>query len=257
MSSPPTKNKTLRENNSRVNKIHDSRNHLKTLDVGLQYQRNPRKKSTYRKGAHKVRSHTDSLESYDGWASKQKIILEMNHRTHPPTHEAVIKFTRPMKVRDLQIFTRKLRQNLQYLQKKKGIEFAVFYVWEIEKNNCLHLHLLIRTSAKYPRTVLASAIKTYISDKVIRLQHCEAIHSVPAITRYVLKDLKEVRSGKKKILLFKKGLLLNKVGQLNGYFHKPKKQLWEEWKLETFGDKCNRFSKKRGLHPSVKSHNHA
>jgi len=66
------------------------------------------------------------------------------------------------------------------------------------------------------------------------LQHCEAIDSVAAITRYVVKDMETVKTGERDVLLFKSNVRLHLSGSWNGYFQRSKAELWAEWKQSTY-----------------------
>ena len=110
---------------------------------------------------------------------------------HPPTYEAVAKFQHPVTVKALKHFQQGVRERLTYLTKTTGEEFAVFYVMEGERTNCVHFHFLIRTPTSYPRMSLKKIV-TKASEGVALLQHCEAIESVAGITRYILKDTRPV-----------------------------------------------------------------
>lgn len=183
---------------------------------------------------HTNRSPTDSVESRSNWARKERCILDTLHRTHPPTHEAVAKFQQPVAKNFLQQFQRRFRQNLVYSSKTHCYEFAVYFVREAERNNCVHYHFLIRTTAQFPRKVLLPMIAT-ASDGLAVLQHCEAVNNVAAITRYVVKDIDEAKGGSKTPLLFKPGLRLHLSGSCNGYFVRSKRELWQEWIQTTYG----------------------
>jgi hypothetical protein len=115
------------------------------------------------------------------------------------------------------------------------MELAVYFVREIERNNLIHLHLLIRTSMEDPAAVLRKIVQK-ASGTTAKLAHCENIRSVAAITRYTVKDVADVQEGEREVLLFKKGLGLNLSGQFGGYFVKTKGELWKECRREWFGE---------------------
>lgn len=174
-------------------------------------------------------SPTESIESRLKWAWKRFLILMAVHRTHPPTHEATIKFRRVVDVDSLKRFHRRIADNLRHWSKRHGESLAVFYVREIERSNCVHYHLLIRTSKRFPRSVLASMIEN-ATDGAAWLQHCEAIESVAAFTRYAVKDIRDVADGSKELLLFKPTVGMNLCGEWNHYYPRPVKELWKEAK---------------------------
>ncbi len=183
---------------------------------------------------HTNRSPTESLESRHKWARKERCILDTLHRTHPPSHEAVAKFLRPVSKGMLQQFQRRLRQNLAYRSKSNCHEFAVYFVREVERSNCVHYHFLIRTTEPHPRKFLQALIAKASSGLAV-LQHCEGIDSVAAITRYVVKDIADADGGHKEPLLFKPELRLHPSGWCNGYFVRSRPLLWQEWKRMQFG----------------------
>ena len=224
---PPTICQTTRENHE------NGQTAVQTLDgqhaVPIYYQSNPSPTSRYHKQGITCYSATESRESRNKWAFKNRCILDEQHKTHEPQYEGVIKFFVAVTLATLKRFLKRCREQLAYWVRTNGVEFAIFYSVEIEKSNLIHLHCLIRTNVPYPRSVL-SAIVEKASDRQARVQHCEKIESVAAISRYSLKDLDVVRNGKKEILLFKRGLGLRQIGSWNGYFTKPKSQLWAEWK---------------------------
>ena len=176
------------------------------------------------------RSPTDSIESRCNWAYKQRCILDESHRTLPPTHEAVIKFKRPVTVAEIKRFNKRCRERLRYWVKSNGHDFAIFYVIEIEPSNCVHYHLLIRTTRVHPRDVLKEIVDK-ASDEIAVVQHCDAVNCVEAITRYVVKDIADARTGKKEVLLFRRNLGFNFCGAWNGYFAKTKAKLWKRANL--------------------------
>jgi hypothetical protein len=174
------------------------------------------------------------VESRCSWARKERWILDTLHDTHPPTHFATVKFERCVSVDEVRLFDRRVRQSVRYWSSKRnGFEFAVYFVREIEVNNWIHYHCLIRTTDD-PWTVLPEMIDN-ASNETARLKHCELVTNVPAVTRYVVKDLDDVKTGRKPILLFKPKLGLHLSGWWNGYFVRPKGQLWDEWKQLTYG----------------------
>jgi hypothetical protein len=121
------------------------------------------------------------------------------------------------------------------------VELAVYFVREIERNNLIHLHLLIRTSMGDPADVLGKIVQK-ASGTTAELALCENIRSVAAITRYTVKDMADVHDGELEVLLFKKGLGLNLSGEFGGYFVKTKGELWKECRREWFGE---RYSEER------------
>lgn len=207
-------------------------------DVPILYQQNPQTKSRYRNAKHINRSPTESLESRANWSRKERLILEMLHVTHPPTHEAVIKFLEPVRQRELRGMLRRARQNLSNWSKRHEVEFALYFTLEIERSNCIHLHLLLRTSTLNPSTVLREVFGKASKGRV-DVRHCERVRQPEAISRYTVKDLKAVRNGSRKLYLFKKELRQRHSGQWNGYFVRPKKALWDDWKRLKYGNSAS------------------
>ena len=224
---PPTKNYRSREIAPKPSKGSHS--------VPRLFQSSPRLKALYRPSTHANRSPTESRESRKRWAEKERAILDVNHRSHPLTHEAVAKFKRPASVEFLKLFQRRVRQSLAYWIKSRRQQFAVYFVLEIERNNCVHYHFLIRTAVRFPRDVLKPIIDK-ASNGLAVLQHCETVNDVQAITRYVVKDLSPENPKMKKLLLFKPDLGIGFCGSWNRYFIKPKEQLWADWKRERYGN---------------------
>ena len=62
---------------------------------------------------------------------------------------------------------------------------------EIERNNLIHLHLLIRTIMDDPADILGKIMQK-ASGTTSELAHCENIRSVAAITRYTVKNMADM-----------------------------------------------------------------
>lgn len=205
-----------------------------TYDVPFMFQTNPSLTCRYRPKSHTSRSATDSIESRSNWAFYQASILDELHKIYRPNYEGVIKCLRPVNVSDLTSFQMGVRRRLSYFSKKYMEEFAVFYVIEGERNNCVHYHLLIRTSVCCPDKVLEQIV-TKSSNGIAELKHCEAISDVERITHYTVKDIAAAQTGEKEVLLFKRGLGLRICGSWNKYFTVPKADLWAKCKASRYG----------------------
>jgi hypothetical protein len=194
------------------------------------------------------RSPSESWESWRNWSRRERCILDTLHETHPPTHEAVVKFGRPVKPEKLKLFQDRVAASLRYWRKKHGHEFAVYFVREIERDNCVHYHFLIRTAVPFPRDVLKPIVENAAEGLAI-LRHCEAVDNVAAITRYVVKDIAAVDTGEKEVLLFKRSVGLHLSGGWNGYFVWTKGELWEKWKQERYGSAAKPTKRQRRHRP--------
>jgi len=181
------------------------------------------------------RTHTNSITSRQNWAAKEFGILTANHAHVKPTHEGVIKFNGILSVSAYREFHAKLRRRMAYHVKSRQVELACYWVRELEINNRIHLHLLVRSSLTDPSIVLAEKVQDS-SDGTGSLAHCEPIKSVEAISRYTVKHLNEVISGEREVLLFRRRVGLNICGQFGGYFVKRKTELWEECRKGWFKD---------------------
>lgn len=199
------------------------------------YQATPRQRWELRWGNHKNRTPSASIESRQNWAVRECGILNMNHWYAQPTHEAVVKFSEVLSIPEFRDFHEKLRRQADFFAKTREVELAVYFVLEIERNNLIHLHLLIRTSVEDPVAVLGKIVQK-ASGTTAEQAHCKNIRSVASITRYTFKDMADVQDGEREVLLFKKGLGLNLSGQFGGYFVKTKRELWKECRREWFGD---------------------
>ena len=184
------------------------------------------------------RTATSSVAARRAWSRKEGAILERNHRELAPTHEATVRFGRPCPAGELTRFQTGFARRLGYHAKSRGVELAVYWVREIDRGNRVHLHLLIRTELQDPGTVLRRIVEK-ASGGVAGLPHCEPIRSVAAITKYVVKDLIEVRDGRREVLLFRRGCGLRLSGQCGGYFVRGKAELWEECRREWYGGDPN------------------
>lgn len=183
-----------------------------------------------------VRSPTHSLESFGRWASRESNILLQQSKIRPPTHTAVAKFQTTIPVGQQKQIQTRIRQSLQNESKRTGYELAAYYKREIERNNRVHYHFLIRTN--HPR--VASVMRRILekaSNGTLLLKYCRQVESVQAITLYISKNLKDVRNGDREHLLFVKKLGIHHSGGWNGYFTKTKREHWEDWKHATFGQR--------------------
>lgn len=199
------------------------------------YQMKPRHTWKLPFGNFVDRTHTNSIKSRQNWAAKEFGILTANHAHAKPTHEGVIKFDKTLTVPAYRSFQTKLRRRMAYHVRTRKVELACYWVREIEINNRIHLHLLMRSSLTDPSVVLAEHVMKS-SEGTGELAHCEDIESVEAISRYTVKHLKDVIAGERDVLLFKKGIGLNICGQFGGYFVKRKAELWEECRKVWFKD---------------------
>ena len=223
-------------NDSRETRSKSAQEHQ--YDAPIQFQIHQRLFAIWRHNGKAVRSPTHSIESFGRWASRESNILIQQHKTHPPTHTAVAKFQTPIPVGQQKRIQTRIRQSLKNESKRTGCELSVYYKREIEPSNCVHYHFLIRTIhprvASVMRRILAKA-----SNGTLHLQYCRRVKSVKAITLYITKNLRDVRSGDRKHLLFVKKLGIHHSGGWNGYFTKTKREHWEEWKHATFGNSEN------------------
>lgn len=205
-------------------------------DATQLFQSSPSQHLRYRPMEFVNRSPTDSLDSRDNWAFKQCRILDMNHELAPPTHEATIHFNRPATVSTIKSFLLRFRKALQYFCKSTNQSFAVWCIMESSQGKRIHFHLLIRTTVRFPREILKPMV-TEASETIASLEHCEAVENVPGATRYFLKHLRQDNPKRKGVRLLKKRLGLHLCRSWNGYFVRPKKQLWADWIRRTFPPK--------------------
>jgi hypothetical protein len=103
----------------------------------------------------------------------------------------VVKFSEVLSIPEFRDFHEKLRRQAGYFAKSRIAELAVYFVREIEPNNLIHLHLLIRTSVEDPVAVLGKIVQK-ASGTTAELAHCENIRSVASITRYPYEDMADV-----------------------------------------------------------------
>lgn len=210
--------------------------------VPVQFQLYPSDSARHRPSGYVNRSPTESLSTFEKWATKEAAILEMAHQIAPPDFYAVIKFDRPVSVKDQKQFHRILRQNICNWSKRNRIQFAVYFVREIEVNNVVHLNLLVRTTYDKPIEVIQHAIR---SQSFSTVRYCEPIRSTQAVSLYVLKKIRAVKTGGKVVILFTRRLGIRKCGWFCGYFQKRRTELREAWKREKFGPKAMLSSPKR------------
>lgn len=110
------------------------------------------------------------------------------------THEAVVKFSEVRTIPEFRDFHEKLRRQAGYFAKTRAVKLAVYFVREIERNNLIHLHLLIRTGMNDPSDVLGKIVQK-ASGATAELTHCENIRSVAAMTHHTVKDMADVQEG--------------------------------------------------------------
>lgn len=196
-------------------------------DVPCMYQAYPRQSVPRVKGRPKDRRPTVSIESRNNWATKENAVLDQMHKELPPTHEAVVKFSKPVDFDDHREFIKRFNSRLNRFVRMKRIPFAVYWIREIEPNNVIHYHLLIRTTNANPVAIIAGLIKTFPIREPI---HCERIRDVKAITAYVTKNTLAVKTGGNDVLLFEAGHRFKLSGHMGGYFTRRKVQLWNDWR---------------------------
>jgi hypothetical protein len=179
-------------------------------------------------------SHTSSLESRRNWAWKEATILARSHEMAPPTHTAVVKFLAPQHLCVYSAFEARLALLARTFYQKNTEAIAVYWTKEIEPNNCIHYHLLLRTSLANITEVMGQFVER-ASEGNAALAYCMPVKDVVAVTRYVVKDLVAVAEGTKEVLLFKKGLKIRICSSFGHYFIQTKAALWRQWKQANSG----------------------
>lgn len=190
------------------------------------YQKSPRVISTfYRIGNRRVknRSFTDSLESYNNGATRETMLLRWNKRL--PTYEIVLHFLKVLSVQEI----KSLRTRIFRYLKEHGIE-AIASI-ELTRdasrkpNNTVHFHIL--TSDQRSKSTLRRMLGRACSNqRLVRgKDYWFSVRTIPKPDRYFEYFTKRNR---KDVILFKRGLRIQKFYEIGHWFYKPKKQIWQD-----------------------------
>ena len=195
------------------------------------YQAHPRINSTYKpkdKNGNEVlhRSFTDSLESYQNKARKELAIIRKNGRL--PSIEIVWHLLRVFSAEEIKA----LRMKVFRCLKKSGVEAIVNIESTRDKygdpNNAVHFHILTDDprSIEELRGLLERICKRngLVKEEDYRITCCELYDPY----RYI--DYFTKAGHPEKVILFQKGMRMQKFYGIGKWFKKPKKQLWEEIK---------------------------
>jgi hypothetical protein len=207
---------------------------LPRADPPCLFQAKPREREQWMVRRFPNYSHTSSMESRCNWAWKEATILARNHEMAPPTHTAVVKFLGPQHLCVYSAFEARLALLARTFCQKNTEVIAAYWTKEIEHNNCIHYHLLLRTSLANITEVMGQLVER-ASEGNAALAYCMPVKDVVAVTRYVVKDLVAVARGTKQVLLFKKGLKIRICSSFGRYFVQTKANLWRQWKQAKFG----------------------
>jgi len=225
----PARRKRKKANNVRTTSTYKERNNeAKNFDIPVLYQSHPKKITYQPQHCKKDRTPSSSILSRNNWASKEGMILNRNHIFLPPQFTAVIKFKKPTMPYIQNQFIRSLRQRFEYICRKYQATFAVYWVCEIERNNCIHYHFLIRTTLSHRQA------KKFLQSKVnkagkglARLRYFKPIESISATTKYIVKDIQGINKDKYEVLLFTRESGLRVSGQFGNYFYTNKSKVWQ------------------------------
>jgi len=203
----------------------------------LLYQPYPKVYSTYNQ--HKNRSFTNDRESYQYGAEKETSILRHNGRI--PTTSIVLHFLVVLSVLAIKAYRKKIFRILQ----RKGIESVVSIeltrtMPKIGKpNNKVHFHFLTddKRSEKELRALFNNACTdSGLDPKDFRIDYKnidEGYWYFDYFTKYDRANKGKYRENGnngdwRHVLLFAKGLRLQKFYRIGKWFKKSKKQIWKE-----------------------------
>ena len=207
---------------------------LEDCNMQILFQDNPFRDCTYRK--HKNRSFTDCRESYQNGASKQTLILRWNNRI--PVHEFVLHFKTIFSAKKIVEY----RPEIFRVLKDHGLSAVASIELTLGKNgkpnNCVHFTLLtddLRSEKKLRLLIeMACERQGFVNKK----DFCISYQYLPDgygrfnyFTKYGEKYFDEVILFQPKLLKSGKfGRTIQKFYQIDGWFHKTKKQIWEDIK---------------------------
>jgi len=209
----------------------------KNIQSQLLYQISPRNDSTYNQ--YKNRSFTDSLESYQYGAEKETLILRQNGRI--PTKAIVVHVFKELLVPVIKDKRKKIFRILQ----RAGIESVVSIELTRkrpkigEPNNRVHFHFLTddKRSEKELRALFNKACTdSGLDQEDFRIDYKNIVAGYwyfDYFTKYDRANKGKYRdSGNngawRHVLLFAKGLRLQKFYRIGKWFKKSKKQIWKE-----------------------------
>jgi hypothetical protein len=227
------------------------------------FQSKPRKLETYNQ--HKNRSFTNSLESYQNGANKERLILQRNNRI--PTKEIIINFLLVFSATGIKVIRKWLFHHLR----KDGIEAITNIELTRSKprngkpNNRVHIHILTDDSRSKEelRAIVISACErcALVNKKFVQITikeiengnryfeyftkydreakaEIEAIREAKAKMKEEGKDWEDwdentdndpdKSRGWKTVILFQKHTGLDKFMPIGKWFRKPKEEIWEE-----------------------------
>jgi len=195
------------------------------------YQAHPRINSTYKpkdKNGNEVlpRSFTDSLESYRNAARKELAIIRKNERL--PSIEIVWHLLRVFSAEEIKALRMKVFRSL----KESGVEAIANIELTRDKygnpNNAVHFHILTDAprSIEELRGLLERICKRngLIKEEDYRIT-CRELYNPYGYIDYFTKA-----GHPEKVILFQKGMRMQKFYGIGKWFRKPKKRLWEEIK---------------------------
>jgi hypothetical protein len=169
---------------------------------------------------------TDSLESYQQGASKETLILRKNGRV--PTKEIVIHFLKEHTATEISKYRTKI---FRYLKEHGLVAVANIELTrgkDYRPNNKVHSHCL--TDDRRSKRELSKLFNTaceqqgLIRGKDFRIDYrklYDGYSYFDYFTKYGYSD---------KVILFQKGIRIQKFYQIGRWFSKTKKQIWEEIK---------------------------
>lgn len=164
-------------------------------------QRHPRQKSFF--WSH---SPTESLQSRLAWARRESWLLRAIHQRRRPTFLMTIQWGQVVSPGDFKKIDQKLSRSLREHADRFDRELRFYSVKEIDCRDLVHAHVLVRTDMEQDDLIFLFEDRCRrFSDSKASVTYCEPIRQSTAASLYTTKDLIEVRSGKRKLLLFEPG----------------------------------------------------
>ena len=211
-------------------------------DAEQLYQDNPRTKSTYTQYTNW--SLTDSLESYQHRAWKERLILYCNNRI--PTKEIVLHFLEVFSAKNISAYRAKIFRvlvdngleavtNIELTRGKNG-----------KPNNTVHFHILTNDprSQSDLRRLFETACERQglIKDKDFWISYQELDDGcgyLSYFTKYGFSD---------EVILFRKDTGLQKFCVIGRWFRMNKKQIWKEYIRERYGTDLDKIELIKSSH---------
>ena len=135
-------------------------------------------------------------------------MLHAVHQCRPPTFFVTIQWNSTVETGQLRQFDKRLSRSLREHSDRADFELRYYSIKEIDDRSLIHSHVMVRTDLGLSELQnLLNDRCQKISGAQARVTYCEPIGEAAAASRYATKNLKSVRTGEKKLLLFPPGFV--------------------------------------------------